>query len=113
MHGYGGVEQLFFADAEQPTLSEPNEVIVKLKAASINHIDIWNRMGATGINVPMPHTLGADGAGMVVEVGAQSGNVNVGDAVCLYPTTGCVRCGFCIIFQLFVGVCLCILAVLF
>lgn len=71
MHGYGGVEQLFFEDADEPKLSEPDEVIVKLKAASINHIDIWNRMGATGINVPMPHILGADGAGIVVEVGAR------------------------------------------
>ena len=104
MHGYGGVEQLFFEDAEQPTLSEPSEVIVKLKAASINHIDIWNRMGATGINVPMPHTLGADGAGVVVEVGAQSGNVKVGDAVCLYPPTGCGHCEFCITDQDFMCV---------
>jgi len=104
MHGYGGVEQLFFENAEQPTLSEPGEVIVKLKAASINHIDIWNRMGATGINVPMPHTLGADGAGVVVEVGAQSGNVKVGDAVCLYPLTGCGHCEFCITDQDFMCV---------
>jgi NADPH:quinone reductase-like Zn-dependent oxidoreductase len=57
MHGYGGVEQLCFEDADEPKLSEPNEIIVNLKAASINHIDIWNRMGATGINVAMPHTL--------------------------------------------------------
>ena len=96
MHGYGGVEQLFFEDADEPKLSEPDEVIVKLKAASINHIDIWNRMGATGINVPMPHILGADGAGIVVEVGARPGNVKVGDAVCLYPPTGCGRCEFCL-----------------
>src|SRR6266508_4528913 len=61
-------------------------------------------MGATGINVPMPHTLGADGAGVVVEVGAQSGSVKVGDAVCLYPPTGCGRCEFCITDQDFMCV---------
>ena len=72
MHGYGGVEQLFLEDADEPRLSEPNEVVVKLKAASINHIDIWNRIGATGINVPMPHTLGADGAGVPVPAAAIS-----------------------------------------
>jgi NADPH:quinone reductase-like Zn-dependent oxidoreductase len=104
MHGYGGVEQLFFEDADEPKLSEADEVIVKLKAASINHIDIWNRMGATGINVALPHTLGADGAGLVVEVGAQSGNVKVGDAVCLYPPTGCGRCEFCLTDQDFMCV---------
>ena len=96
MHGYGGVEQLYFEDAEEPRLSAPNEVIVEMKAASINHIDIWNRMGATGINLAMPHILGADGAGVVREAGPQAGNVKAGDAVCLYPPTGCGQCEFCI-----------------
>ena len=84
MHGYGGVEQLFYEEADEPRLIEPDDVIVKLKAAAINHIDIWNRMGATGIVVPMPHILGADGAGVVVEVGAKVANVKVGDSVCLH-----------------------------
>ena len=95
MHGYGGVEQLFYEDAPEPKL-ESGEVIVKLKAASVNHIDIWNRMGATGIAVPMPHILGADGAGIVAEVGANVANVKAGDRVCLYPPTGCGQCEFCL-----------------
>ena len=95
MHGYGGIEQLFYEDADEPRLLQPNEVIVKLKAASLNHIDIWNRLGATGIAFPMPHILGADGAGMVVELGKEVENVKAGDAVCLYPATGCGRCEFC------------------
>jgi len=96
MHGYGGVEQLFYEEADEPRLIEPDDVIVKLKAAAINHIDIWNRMGATGIVVPMPHILGADGAGVVVDVGAKVANVKVGDSVCLYPLTGCGQCEFCL-----------------
>ena len=96
MHGYGGVEQLFYEDADEPRLTQPNEVLVKLKAASLNHIDIWNRLGATGIVVQMPHILGADGAGVVVELGKAVENVKVGDAVCLYPATGCGRCEFCL-----------------
>jgi NADPH:quinone reductase-like Zn-dependent oxidoreductase len=95
MHGYGGIEQLFYEDAESPTISEPNEIIVKLKAAAINHIDIWNRKGATGIELSMPHILGADGSGLVAEVGGRSGNLKVGDPVCLYPPTGCGQCEFC------------------
>ena len=43
----------------------------------------------------MPHILGADGAGVVVETGAKVENVKVGDAVCLYPPTGCGQCEFC------------------
>ena len=96
MHGYGSVEQLFYEDAPEPRLVQSGDVIVKLKAAAINHIDIWNRMGATGIAVPMPHILGADGAGIVAEVGANVGNVKAGDRVCLYPPTGCGQCEFCL-----------------
>ena len=57
MHGYGGAEQLFYESCDPPKLTEPNEVVVKLKAAALNHIDIWNRMGATGIDIAMPHIL--------------------------------------------------------
>lgn len=95
MHGYGGAEQLFYESCEPPKITEPDEVIVKLKAAAINHIDIWNRMGATGIALAMPHILGADGAGVVAETGAKVENVKAGDAVCLYPPTGCKQCDYC------------------
>ena len=96
MHGYGGVEQLSYEDAPEPKLAQSDEVIVQLKAAAINHIDIWNRMGATGIAVPMPHILGADGAGIVAEVGSNVANVKAGDRVCLYPPTGCGECEYCL-----------------
>ena len=95
MHGHGGIDQLFYEDAEDPKITEPNEVIVKLRAAAINHIDIWNRMGVTGVAMAMPHILGGDGAGTIVEIGAKVVNVKVGDAVCLYPPTGCRQCEFC------------------
>lgn len=95
MHAHGGVEHLFYEDAPRPEITDPSDVIVKLKAASLNHIDIWNRLGATGITMPMPHILGADGAGVVVEAGAKVATVKVGDAVCLYPPTGCGQCEFC------------------
>jgi NADPH:quinone reductase-like Zn-dependent oxidoreductase len=44
----------------------------------------------------MPHSLGADGAGVVVELGKEVENVKAGDAVCLYPATGCGRCEYCL-----------------
>jgi NADPH:quinone reductase-like Zn-dependent oxidoreductase len=44
----------------------------------------------------LPHILGADGAGVVVEVGENAQNVKKGDAVCLYPPVGCGQCEFCL-----------------
>jgi NADPH:quinone reductase-like Zn-dependent oxidoreductase len=96
MHGYGGVDQLYYEEVDEPRVAQPDEVVVRLKAAAINHIDIWNRMGVTGIAFEMPHILGADGAGIVVEVGENVANVKEGDAVCLYPPSGCGRCEFCL-----------------
>jgi NADPH:quinone reductase-like Zn-dependent oxidoreductase len=95
MHGYGGVEQLVYEDAPKPEILDTDEVVVKLEAAALNHIDIWNRMGATGIEFSLPHTLGADGAGVIAEVGADVHDVRIGDAVCLYPPAGCGECEFC------------------
>lgn len=77
-------------------MSLPDEVIVRLDAAALNHIDLWTRLGATGMVIPMPHILGADGAGVVVEIGTDVRNVNTGDPVCLYPFNGCGQCEFCL-----------------
>jgi NADPH:quinone reductase-like Zn-dependent oxidoreductase len=96
IHGYGGVEQLRYEDVPEPQLASPTDVIVRLEAAGLNHVDIWNRLGEAAIPIPLPHILGADGAGVVVEAGPAAKNVEVGDAVCLYPFTGCGRCEFCL-----------------
>ena len=96
IHGHGGVEQLRYDDAPEPKLSAPTEVIVKLKNAGVNHVDIWNRLGEAAIPIPLPHILGADGAGIVVAVGPEVSTIKHGDAVCLYPFTGCGQCEFCL-----------------
>lgn len=96
LHGYGGTDRLRYEETETPKAASPNDVVVRLKAAALNHIDIWNRRGLTGMEVEMPHILGGDGAGTVVETGAEVANVKPGDAVCLYPATGCGKCEFCL-----------------
>jgi NADPH:quinone reductase-like Zn-dependent oxidoreductase len=96
IHEHGGLEQLRYEDAPDPQVTSPRDVIVKLEAAALNHIDIWTRMGATGMKIPMPHILGADGAGVVVEVGAEVRSVKTGDRICLYSFTGCGQCEFCL-----------------
>lgn len=96
IHEHGGVEKLRYEEAPEPTLAGPNDAIIKLKAASLNHIDIWIRRGLTGVEIALPHILGGDGAGVIAEAGDQVRNIKTGDAVCLYPPSGCGRCEFCI-----------------
>jgi NADPH:quinone reductase-like Zn-dependent oxidoreductase len=96
IHGHGGIDQLRYEDAPEPQGAFSEEAIVKLKAASVNHVDISTRRGLTGAEVSLPHILGGDGSGVVTEVGQLVKNVKTGDAVCLYPPIGCGRCEFCI-----------------
>jgi NADPH:quinone reductase-like Zn-dependent oxidoreductase len=96
IHEYGEADQLRYEDVEEPRLTSPHEVIVGLKASALNHIDLWNRRGLTGMDVRLPHILGADGAGVVVEVGGGVTHLKQGDAVCLYPPAGCGSCEFCV-----------------
>lgn len=96
IHAHGGVDQLRFEDAPDPEITSPRDVIVKLEAAALNHIDIWVRKGATGMEIPLPHIIGADGAGVVMETGHDANSVKAGDKVCLYSFTGCGECEFCL-----------------
>ena len=91
IHEHGGADKLRYEEAEDPVLRSPRDVIVRLRAASLNHIDLWNRKGLTGMKVEFPHILGADGAGVVEEVGNEVTHCKKGDAVCLYPPVGVRR----------------------
>lgn len=95
IHEHGSIDKLRYEDAPEPKLFSASDVIVKLRAASLNRADISVRCGLSGDEVKFPHILGADGAGVVVSAGEQVTNVHLGDAVCLYPVTGCGRCEYC------------------
>ncbi len=61
IHEDGGPEVLRYEDAPDPEPG-PDEVLVELRAASLNHLDLWIRSGRP--SVPKPRILGADGAGI-------------------------------------------------
>src|SRR5581483_2456899 len=63
IHEDGGPEVLRYEDAPDPEPG-PDDVLVELRAASLNHLDVWIRSGRP--SVPKPRILGADGAGVVV-----------------------------------------------
>src|SRR5213595_1467804 len=66
IHEDGGPEVLRYEDAPEPEPG-PGEVVVRLRAASLNHLDLWVRKGLP--SVPKPRILGADGAGIRVDTG--------------------------------------------
>ncbi len=84
LHQPGGPEQFRFDDVPTPRPG-PGEVVVQLKAAALNHRDIWIRMGMQ-MTDRLPLILGSDGAGLVAELGPGVGHVTVGEAVVINPS---------------------------
>ena len=82
IHEDGGPEVLRYEDAPDPAPG-PGEVLVRLAAASLNHLDVWMRMGMP--SVPKPRILGADGAGTVEAVGEEVTGFATGQEVVLNP----------------------------
>lgn len=62
-----------------------NEVLIRIKSTSLNRIDIVTRKGYPGLNLPMPHIIGGDIAGVIESVGSEVYGLEVGDRVVSYP----------------------------
>jgi zinc-binding alcohol dehydrogenase/oxidoreductase len=82
IHEDGGPEVLRYEDAPDPSPA-PGEVLIALKAASLNHLDIWLRRGLP--SAPKPRILGADGAGVIVGLGEGVDRFAEGDEVVINP----------------------------
>ena len=82
IHEDGGPEVLRYEDAPDPSPG-PGDVLIRLRAASLNHLDIWVRQGRP--SVPKPRILGADGAGLVAALGPGVEELREGDAVVINP----------------------------
>lgn len=82
IHEDGGPDVLRYEDVEDPSPGE-GEVLVGLRAASLNHLDVWVRKGMP--SAPKPRILGADGAGVVVALGDGVDAFAVGDRVVVNP----------------------------
>ena len=83
---HGNVRVLNYSEVENP-ICPPNKIKIKIKACSINHLDIWVRSGIPGMNLPLPLILGSDASGIVVEVGNQVKSFDINDEVIIQPGT--------------------------
>jgi NADPH:quinone reductase-like Zn-dependent oxidoreductase len=90
-HQHGGPDVLRFEDAPDPP-SNTGDVVVRVRTCALNHLDIWNRRGVARIK--LPHILGADVAGEIVE--SPDAELPVGRRVMLQPGLSCGRCEACL-----------------
>jgi NADPH:quinone reductase-like Zn-dependent oxidoreductase len=94
-HAHGGPEVLQYEDAPEPAL-RANEVLVRVRACALNHLDLWVRRGLPGVPIPLPHIPGSDVAGEVAKIGADVTTVKVGQKVVLAPGVTCGKCAACL-----------------
>ena len=92
---HGGPEVLQYVERPEPR-PRADEVLVEVRACALNHLDVWVRRGMPGIEIPLPHILGNDVAGVVREVGEVADWVRPGDEVMLQPGVSCGHCYECL-----------------
>jgi NADPH:quinone reductase-like Zn-dependent oxidoreductase len=91
---YGGPEVMEVGEVPTP-VPGPGEVLVKVKAAALNHFDLWLRRGLPALRVPLPHVPGGDACGIVAGLGAGVADIKEGDRVVVNPGLSCGRCMRC------------------
>jgi NADPH:quinone reductase-like Zn-dependent oxidoreductase len=92
---HGGPEVLTLREVEDPRPA-PDEVLVEVRACSVNHLDVWARRGLPGVKLPLPLIPGNDVAGVVRESGALVDWLGPGDEVVVAPGTSCGHCEACL-----------------
>ncbi len=92
---HGGPEVLQYVDVPDPE-PRPNEVLVRVRACALNHLDLWVRGGLPNVPIPLPHIPGSDVAGEIANIGSEVTTVRVGQKVVLAPGVTCGKCPACI-----------------
>ena len=91
-HEFGGPEVLKYEDVPDPVLRK-DQVLIRVKACALNHLDLWCRKGLPGVK--LPHINGSDVAGDIVEVGEYVTGLKAGERVLLAPEVFCNHCAEC------------------
>ena len=94
-HQHGNTDVLNYSDYPTPEPG-PGQVLVRLKAAALNHLDIWVRKGWPGLKLDYPHIPGADGAGEIAALGEGVTNWSIKERVVINPNLSCGACEYCL-----------------
>ena len=95
IHRHGGPEVLVYEDVPEPAL-RADQVMVRVRACALNHLDLFVRAGIPGMKFPLPHVLGSDIAGEVIAAGELCQRIRPGMRVLLSPGTSCRQCEPCL-----------------
>jgi NADPH:quinone reductase-like Zn-dependent oxidoreductase len=93
-HAFGGLDQLRLENVPTP-IPGPDDVLVRVRAAAVNHLDIDIVAGASRYPIPLPHTLGMEGAGVIESVGGAVTDRRPGQRVMIISDVVCGRCEAC------------------
>lgn len=93
IHEFGGPEVLRYEDVSDPK-PRKDQVLVRVRACALNHLDIWVRKGLPG--VMLPHIPGSDVAGEIVEISEYISGFSEGQRVLLAPMHFCNHCDKCV-----------------
>ncbi|MFY9909483.1 MAG: zinc-binding dehydrogenase [Candidatus Sulfotelmatobacter sp.] len=93
VHKFGGPEVLTYEDVPDPQ-PRKDQLLVRVRACSLNHLDLWVRKGLPGVK--LPHILGSDVAGEIVEVGEYVTGFKPQQRVLLSPMHYCGHCEKCV-----------------
>lgn len=95
-HQHGGPEQLLYEDVAVP-VPQAGEVLVRVRACALNHLDIWIRQGIPNYPITLPHVSGCDVSGVVERVGeAVQSPFSIGQPVVVSPGISCWQCECCL-----------------
>ena len=92
IHEFGDEKVLRYEEVSDP-VPRRDQVLVRVRACALNHLDLWVRKGLPG--VPLPHILGSDIAGEIVEVGEYVSGFKAGQRALLAPMHFCNHCAYC------------------
>jgi len=95
IHEHGDPSVLKYEDVPEPHV-RAGEVLVRVHACALNHLDLWVRRGLPGVAIPLPHIPGSDVAGEIVKIGEGVTTVRVGQKVLLAPGVTCGKCRACV-----------------
>lgn len=95
LKSWGGPENLAYTEVTNPRPGR-NEVLLRVRYCALNRLDLWVRNGIPAYKIPLPHILGSDVSGEVVEVGAETVAVKTGDRAAVAPGRSCGTCEQCL-----------------